>query len=274
MNQVTLNYNYTEVFLSLWNDTKSQTFYSEAERFVSSRRTCVGVWNLTRSNVYLIDVTSLQPADQIDLTQQRMIENGMNMIRPLFLQFLGEFDWKTREQWDQPLPDSSASGGPPQFYPTLNTRPALVAAMLWARMTSENGPERPRVSGYELEYTSYLKAASDINLVKQVVTLRRSPWLIAVLAVHPLLTVLAILAKSMLYTTPISDGFGVVSLLAGIGGEGLEVLRGATLSGTLSKKVRVRFTARDEEGLEYERLQLDLGSLAKSDRLVPKIKYG
>ena len=273
-NNITLNYNYTEIYLSLWNDTKGQTFYSEAERFVSSRRTCVGVWNLTRSDVYLVDVTSLQPADQIDVTQQRIIENGMDMIRPLFLQFLGEFDWKTRESWDQPLPGNSTSGGPPQFFPTLNTRPALVAAMLWARMTSENGPERPRVSGYERKYASYPKAASDIKLVKKIVTLRRSPWLIAVLVVHPILTVLAVLAKAMLYTTPIGDGFGVISLLAGMGGEGLEVLRGAALSGKLSKKVRVRFTARKEEGLDYERLHLDLGFRAKSDRLRPKIKYG
>ena len=251
MNQVTLNYNYTEIFLSLWNDTQGQTFYSEAERFVSSRRTCVGVWNLTRSRVYLVDVTSLQPADEVDATQQRIIANGMNMIRPLFLQFLGEYDWKTRENWDQPLPGTSGPGGPPQFYPMYNTRPALVAAMLWARITSENGPERPRVSGYEKKYTSYLKDAGDIQIAKQIVTLQRSPWLIAVLAIHPLLTVVAVLVKATLYTTPISDDFGLISLLAGITEEGLEVLRGAALSGTLSKKVRVRFTALKVDGLGY-----------------------
>lgn len=274
MNQVTLNYDYTDIFLSLWNDTKGQTFYSEAERFVSSRRTCVGVWNLTRSNVYLVDVTSLQFADEIDVAQQRIIVNGMNMIRPIFLQFLGEYDWKTRETWDQPLPGISSSGGPAQFYPIINTRPALVAAMLWARITSENGPERPRVSGYERVYTSYAKDAGDIKIAKQIVTLQRSPWLIVVLAIHPLLIVLAVLAKATLYTTPIADGFGLISLLAGITEEGLEVLRGAALSGTLSEKVRVRFMARKVEGLEYERLYLDLGSQVKSDRLNPEIKYG
>ena len=274
MNPVTLNYNYTEIFLSLWNDTQGQTFYSEAERFVSSRRTCVGVWNLTRSNVYLVDVTSLQPADDVDVTQQRIIMNGMNLIRPLFLQFLGEYDWKTRERWDQPLPGTSDSGGSPQFYPIFNTRPALVAAMLWARITSENGPERPKVSGYELKYTSYVKDAGDIKVAKKIVTLRRSPWLILVLAIHPLLTVLAVLAKAMLYTTPIGNKFGIISLLAGITEEGHEVLRGAALSGTLSQKIRVRFLTRKVEGLEYERLQLDLGSQIKSDRLHQKVKYG
>ena len=287
-NNVTLNYNYTEIFLSLWNDTKGQTFYSEAERFVSTRRTCVGVWKITRSNVYLAEVTSLQRADEIDLIhqQQRIIENGMNMIRPIFLQFLGEFDWKTREAWDQPLPgtvNSSSSSSSStnssenersKFYPVFNTRPALVAAMLWARMTSENGPERPRVSGYERKYTSYPKPAADITLVKQIVTLHRSPWLIAVLAIHPFLTTCAVLVKATMYTTPIGNRFGLISLLAGITDEGIEILRGAALSGKLEEHVRVRFGVRKVEGLGYERLNLDLGSRVRSDRLEPKVKYG
>lgn len=274
MNQVTLNYDYTEIFLSLWNDTRGETFYSEAERFVSTRRTCVGVWNLTRSNVYLVDVTSLQPADEIDVTKQRIIVNGMNMLRPLFLQFLGEYDWKTRERWDQPLPGTFGTGAPPQFYPIFNTRPALVAAMLWARMTSENGPERPRVSGYERTYTTYAKAARDIAIAKQIVTLQRSPWLVFVLTVHPLLTALAVTAKATLYTTPVGDGFSLISLLAGITGEGLDVLRGAALTGKLTEKVRVRFVAGKVDGLDYERLRLELGSKAESDRLDPGIRYG
>ena len=274
MHPVTLNYNYTEIYLSLWNETQGQTFYSEAERFVSTRRTCVGVWSVSRSNVRLVDVTSLQPTEDVDVTQQRIIMNGMNMIRPLFLQFLGEYDWKTRERWDQPLPGTLDSGGSPQFYPIFNTRPALVAAMLWARITSENGPERPKVSGFELRYTEYVKIAGDIRIAKQIVTLRRSPWLIVVLAIHPLLTVLAVLAKATLYDTPIGNEFGVISLLAGITEEGHDVLRGAALSGKLSQKVRVRFWTRKVDGLEYERLQLDLGSQVKSDRLDRKVKYG
>ena len=106
--------------------------------------------------------------------------------------------------------------------------------------------------------------------------MQRSPWLIAVLAVHPLLTILAALAKATLYTTPIADGFGVISLLAGVTDEGLEVLRGAALSGVLSEKVRVRFAVRGaaDGGLGYQRLRLELGSRDASDRLDPKAEYG
>ena len=41
-----------------------------------------------------------------------------------------------------------------------------------------------------------------------------------ILAIHPLLTILAVLAKALLYTTPVGDGFGLISLLAGIRGRG------------------------------------------------------
>ncbi|CAD6572301.1 MAG: hypothetical protein ASARMPREDX12_005101 [Alectoria sarmentosa] len=267
--------NYTEVFLSLWNVTRNQSFYSEVERFVSTRRTCQGVWKLTRLNVSLVDVAYLQSADEIDATQnQDVIANVINSVKPMFFPFLGEYDWKTREAWDQPLPGNSDPGEPPQFFPALNTRPALVAAMLWARTTSNVGPERPYVPSFASGLTSYSKDASHITLVKQGLTLQRSPWLIVVLAIHPLLTIIVVLAKAALSTTPIGDGFGLISLLAGIREEGLEVLRGAALSGELSQKVRIRFTASKAEGLDYERLYLDLGSQAKSDRLDPKVRYG
>ena len=265
------NCNYTEVFLSIWNTDEEQTFCSEAERFVSTRRTCVAVWIITRLNVSLIDITYLLSANEIDVTDpQKAIANGTDDVQELFPLVLGEYDWKTRIIFDKPLPGSYGLSGPPQFFPVFNTRPALVAAMLWARITSVSGPERV----FNRPFNSYAKSASDIGLAKQFMTLQRSPWLSAVLAIHPLLTKLAVLAKATLYTTPIGDGFGLISPLAGIREEGFEIPQGAALTGTLSEKVRVRFTARKAEGTEYERLHLDMASQAKSDRLVPKIKYG
>ena len=274
-NRSTGNNDYTEIFLSAWNKTEHQTNHSEAERFVSTRRTCVGVWNVTRLNVSLIDVSSLQTADEINVTQsQQIITNGIGSLKSMFFQFLGEYDWGSRKGWVQPLPGTNGSEGSQQFSPIFNTRTALVAAMIWARITSYMGPERSLRFAPIKDLTSYLKDSRDISIAKQVVTLRRSPWLMIVLAIHPLLTVLAVLAKATIYTTPVGDGFGLISILAGIREEGLEVLRGAALSGTLSQKVRVRFAARKTEGLEYEEIHLDRNSQAISDKLYPKIKYG
>ena len=138
--QVTINN--TEIFVSNWNTTENQTFFSEAEQYITTRRICVGVWNIKRQNVSLVDVVCLQSADEIDATQkQDLITNWSNSIRSLFLPFLGEYDWKMRYTWDQPLPGTSYPNGPPQFSRVFSTRPAFIADMLWARLVSNEGPD-------------------------------------------------------------------------------------------------------------------------------------
>lgn len=48
----------------------------------------------------------------------------------------------------------------------------------------------------------------------------------------PVLTVLAILVKAMLYRISMGEGLGPISLLAGMTADVLEVLRGASLIGS------------------------------------------
>lgn len=98
--------------------------------------------------------------------------------------------------------------------------------------------------------------------------------MIFILAIHPVLTTMAVLIKALLYTTPIGDGFGLVSLLAGIKQESLAVLRGAALSGELERPVRVRFSVRSMEEQEYERLEIELDVQGRSDSLDLKKTYG
>ena len=264
--------NWTEIYLARWNTTENQTFYSEAERFVTIRRTCVGTWNITRQNASLVDVTNLQAADAFMASEtQNVIQNNTLSIGYMFSRFLGEYDWTTRKTWDQPLPGTSSTD--PKFSPVVNTRPALIAAMLWARIVSLDGPERPSSAAYL--GLAYEKAPDKITAVKEVVTLRRSPWLIVVLAINPVITILAVMVKALLYATPIGDGFSMISMLAGIREDGRELLRGAALSGKLTEDVRIRFTARDEgEDLGYDRLNLGLGSQAQSDTLDLGKLYG
>lgn len=92
--------------------------------------------------------------------------------------------------------------------------------------------------------------------------------------IHPILTAMPVLIVARLYTTPIGDEFGPVSLLALIKQESLEVLRGAALSGKLGKPVRARFLTRSVEGSEYERLEMGLDSQGRSDYLNLKKPYG
>ncbi|KAL8950810.1 MAG: hypothetical protein Q9222_003187 [Ikaeria aurantiellina] len=269
-------HDYSQVYLSRWNTTASQTFESQAERFVSTRRTCTGIWNVTQAKVSLVRVTDLQTAEQSDHVDQEAIRNNILSIGAIFYQFLGEFDWTGREEWQQRLPGSSAEH--PTFIPSINTRSALVAAMLWSRLVSRYGPER--YDNMPMEHPSLLheRQPNEIRMIKQSRTLKRSSSLIFILCINPSLTISAVLGKTVLFRTPISDDFGLISLLAGINGSSVEKLRGAALSGNLMKKIRVRFSVghgRDDTGhTGYHRLELEVDSQKRSDILSPRMLYG
>ncbi|KAL8724864.1 MAG: hypothetical protein Q9181_006641 [Wetmoreana brouardii] len=252
---------------------KNQTFESQAERFVTTRRTCTGTWNITRTNASLISVVKLEAGVDHGVKQDAISKNRL-AIEGMFSQFLGEYDWTGRETWKQRLPGSEPAN--PQYIPTMNTRPALVAAMLWSRLVSLDGPERwtdDNPTKYpELKYRI---PSGDIRLVKRGSTLRRSSWLGVTLIIHPILTIAAVLAKALMFGTPVGDEFGLISLLAGVKESGVEKLRGAALSGKLKREVRVRFKdsgAGVKDG--YGRLELELGEEQKTDLLMREKYYG
>ena len=257
--------NYTESFLSVFNTTLNQTFDSEAERFVSTRRTCVGTWNITNANITLTQVEKLQSIDELQGTDQSIIEDVTLNINDMFLPLLGEYDSVTRFSWYQPF---AATG---QYFPAVNTRPGLVASMLWARITSSHGPERPHDA---LDSTSYWIDSDSITTTKSVVTLRRSFWLMFIMIIQPVLTILAVLGKAVLHTTPISDNFGIISLLAGATGSISKSLQGAALSGRVTRDMQITFTVRKNTGSLYDRLEVDLGSRERSAKLRPRTLYG
>ena len=263
--------NWTQIYLSRWNTTKDETFESRAERFITTRRTCTGTWNITRANVTLIEVTDLQSGDDAYAqNDQGVIRNDVLSVGRMFFQFLGEYDWTSRQRWDQPLPDSSLQSS--KFFPTVNTRTPLVVSMVWARIVSLNGPERPAKPRFDLVYQ---KRSHEIELVKKFTTLKRSYWLVIVLVIQPIFTVLATLGKLLLFGTPLTDDSRLVSLLAGTRDDCAKKLRGAALSGKLSKKVKIHFVADDEQSVYgCNRLRLELDGHGKSDTLNKEILYG
>ena len=257
--------NYTETFISVFNLTLKQNFSSEAERFISTRRTCMGTWNVTNTNITLTQVENLQSIDRLQDMDQSIINNISININDMYLSFLGEYDSVTRGNWYQPL---AATG---QYLPAVNTRPALLASMLWARITSAHGPERPQAA---LDSASYGIDGDSITTVKYVQTLHRSWWLIFIMGIQPVLTILAVLGKAVLYTTPISDNFGIISLLAGATGSLSKSLQGAALSGKSKGDVRIAFHIRKISGSVYDRLEMDEGSRESSTILHPRTLYG
>ena len=88
-----------------------------------------------------------------------------------------------------------------------------------------------------------------------------------------------ILTLALLYHTPISDGFGLVSVLAGIERDSLDRLQGAALSGSLIKPVSMHISVLEKiqpkEGPWYRRIQYSLAeTYRKPSTLGRKEKYG
>ena len=80
-------------------------------------------------------------------------------------------------------------------------------------------------------------------MLKSAITLQRSPLLAFILVIHPLLTILSLLGKVLLYSIPIGEDCGTISLMSVIERGSLDVLRGAALTGNLRRDVKVRFIA-------------------------------
>jgi len=77
------------------------------------------------------------------------------------------------------------------------------------------------------------------TITRDVPTLRADWGLYFILALQPVVTVLALLAVLLLFPTPISRGFGLVSLLEGVDKDSLDILKGAGFSGELKDPVGV-----------------------------------
>lgn len=96
-----------------------------------------------------------------------------------------------------------------------------------------------------IDVNHYEKLGPEIRIVRQRVSLRRDPVLLFVLLLNPVLTLLGVAVKLWLYHCPVDENVGLVSLLAAVEPETLAVLSGATLSGKLNKKVKMRFVVQD-----------------------------
>ncbi|KAL8735907.1 MAG: hypothetical protein Q9181_002614 [Wetmoreana brouardii] len=223
--------NYSEIYVFIWDSTKD-TFESTAQRYIQTRRLCAGTWNISSSNVSLIEAKLLEPVDDQIVIQEMSLNIGK---------------WFT-----EPLPEYNYIWYPPENLMSINTFPPLVVSMLWARLISRNSYQNVKKADQNATHaarTYYSKPARVVQKTYTSITLKRSNWLLFVLAIHPILTMLAVSVKGFLYSVPVGDDFGLVSLLSGVKKDCLDLLHGASLSGKLRDDVHVRFKVLD--GLEH-----------------------
>lgn len=252
--------NYSSAIFSTWDTTLNETFESQAIRTELTRGLALATWSIERNNITLVRAALLRVRNPY----QDIIWNNRLEIQDIFSQLLPEFDWRNRANWNDPYPGGDLSN--PRWYQPVNTIPALSAAILWSRITSLNGAERPipgrlGVDDEGRNPTAYIIPKELISAQKTVQTLKRSPWLVVLLAIYPLISIGCILYKCMLFQPPIGNDFNTIAMLAAVRKADLDLLDGAGLSGRLSRRVRVSFNKEQDENqeLELKRVRMLLG---------------
>ena len=262
-------HDYSFTIMSLWDVRKGETFESEAVGFNLYRGQCNATWQINREGtITLKDASDCTATPQFSRPcMKNTVPKGFNATT-------------LRGEDTLQLPLTCNSGGVPSIavwplydllwlQPVLPVWVAAVAAMAWAELAYFDGPAiwastTPiNQSAWNAAPFPFLKYQAPINLKKTVQTLHRDRGaLYLVLMIQPLLLLVVFLCRVLLFSTPVSSGFGLVALLAGVSKDSLDVLRGAAFSGTLRKPVRIRISAVDhdsntrrahgETNIEYE----------------------
>ena len=256
-------HDYSFVLMSMWDTGKGETYESEAIGFNLFRSQCLATWQINSvGTITLKNATNCLPAHEFSRPcMGESIPEGFRIE-----------DLEPNDALQTPL--TCNSNGATLFavwplYDLLWLQPvfpvwiAAVASMAWAEIAFTNGPASwasvtpVNESAWEATRYPILKYQQTIIIEKTVQTLHRNRGaLYFVLAIQPILLLAAFVGRMSLFSTPVTSGFGLVSLLAGVSRDSLDVLRGAAFSGKLKKPVEVRISTayrRDfESNMEYE----------------------
>jgi hypothetical protein len=254
------------------NDTKlvRAAFQKTALGFDVKRYPCRGIWKITRSSIEL--VSGHCDANPLAIDYQ-YLENcqlvlGGNYV-PLLSEFLGPFGtYRNASKWKIP------------------TFSVVTASMYSSRIASANGivPIQPAWWLYmDREIYNTINGqynetyfVEDGKLSLEVPTLRAAGTLYVVLVIQPVLVIIAFLTIVTLYEMPISRGFGMVSVLAGIDRSCLDLLTGAAFSGNLDRDMGLKIrlgSAAEDVGDASEHVTYSLGESGCEGRVKHRRKY-
>lgn len=239
--------NLTESYIAIWNETKGETFNSTARRMIMSRRICEATFNISSSNATLARANILQSRDEaVKCVDQRIIQNNFMLLSELFYHQVAEYNWVNYKRNN-----------------TVNTAPSLMAAMYWARMVTMTALDPYHNWDYTREYS---KDSSDVRATKTATTLQRSPTLLVILVVHPIINIVALSYCISMHRYPIGKNFGLISLLSAMNTSHLDILKGAGLSGEVRQRVNLRFKTRSNSQGDRS-IQIQLQQKGKSEKI-------
>lgn len=156
---------------------------------------------------------------------------------------------------------------------------AAVSALHWSRLTAYCGIESPinRLKK-KPKSAAMFKYERDDTAFKTVGVLKQSPLLALVLLAQPIIGLVLFIIRIILRSSPISGGFGLISVLSGHTAKEKDLLRGAGLSGEVAERIEVNFNQGGEAWEGGERLRFQLREARDSThhermRLMRGIRY-
>ncbi|KAF2492845.1 hypothetical protein BU16DRAFT_92091 [Lophium mytilinum] len=248
-------------------------FYNFTMLYNVTRQACEGTWTITRAGFELVD-GSCRNGSILPSEKQLVITNNWLVFTSRFVPTLAEF-----------LNDFSNPGSRRMSEWKGPYMATAVAAMEWSGIASLDGPGR---HGQDLKTWStpdgktrlpydhlglIYKVTDSVKYVRP--TLRKSAWLYTVLAIQPILTLIALIVTALLHSMPLDKDFGMISILSAVDRGSLDSLAGAGLSGQLTKRVKlvVQPKQHDQKAAVEYYIEPSLTAPARNGRLTGKVVY-
>ncbi|KAI1461607.1 hypothetical protein F4805DRAFT_476163 [Annulohypoxylon moriforme] len=216
-------------------------FRNHTYQFTTRRQLCNATWLVEKSSMTLLDGDC--PRDEEHVDSSMFSEQYSSIFSPFILDTLpilvhslGSFNRPYENRLNSPWKIPSYA--------------IAVADTYWARGTFllyNGNPDSISIPSLTPDFV-YAPINESIN--STVSTIRSDPSLYLVLAVQPLIVTLLLIFNIKFYLTPFSDGFNLVSILAGVNPHSLPLLSGAGFSGELKQQVTMSISE-DERCIRY-----------------------
>ncbi len=248
----------------------SDMFDKTAIRFDARRHQCEATWRITRGSVELESATC--NSDELPARHQ-YYSNAQISMRYQYLQLLA-----------QTLGDFAISRKQSQWL--IPTHTVLLSSVYQGHIAARKGEVPIQIDGpiflaNKVKFgDKYIETyTSNEELILYAATLYATPGLYFILAIQPILTLLAYCASVALYHVPIARTFGLVSILAGIKKKSLGLLAGAEFSGQLDRPVALKIEVveeppSDDAQSNRRSISYDIGMSGVSGRVRPRRIYG
>ncbi|KAH8754023.1 hypothetical protein BGZ57DRAFT_773581 [Hyaloscypha finlandica] len=227
---LTGTYNSTLVWVGFFNNLSSPdvvALRSAALMFNIRREICAGKWQINRTAIVLLEdsCTGIE-TNQGPLSTYVLVPFPLDAL-PVLVHALTSYSAdRSQSAWH------------------LSVFVTAIATSYWARLAF-------MVPG-QLQEGS-LKYPPTHEYITSTTTTLDATWLLYfLLAFQPVLTLLMFLSTTLLYSSPIGKGFGLVAVLSGIDSNCLNLLSGAGFSGELKSPVKLNISVvndtNDSEG--------------------------